>query len=106
MHKNLDIINIRVYLCTILIIKKNKQMKELKHIDFIITSKFDDNIERYGYNDNTCQCCGKPIKNIQFAVFTVEGPDVVLADVTDEDLAEQGLYSQGLYNIGPECIKK
>ena len=106
MHKNLDIINIRVYLCTILIIKKNKQMKELKPIDFIITSKFDDNIERYGYNDNTCQCCGKPIKNIQFAVFTVEGPDVVLADVTDEDLAEQGLYSQGLYNIGPECIKK
>ena len=81
-------------------------MKELKPIEFVMTSKFEDNIERYGYNDNTCECCGKPIKNIQFAVFTIEGPEVVLADVTDEDLTEQGLYSQGMYNIGPECIKR
>ena len=78
----------------------------MKTIPFIKTDSFYKNIEKYGYNHNTCACCGKPLKGIKYMVQTIEGPDVIPADVTQEQLDEAGLVSQGAYQIGGSCIKK
>ena len=81
-------------------------MKNIKPIEFLTTERYESNIEKYGFGDYTCSCCGKPMKKIEFGVYTVEGPEVVQADITDEDMESQGIYSQGMFILGPECVKK
>lgn len=78
----------------------------MKTIPFIQTDSFDKNIQKYGYNDNTCECCGKPMKGVKYGIQTIEGPDVIPANVTQEELDASGLVSQGFFQIGSSCIKK
>ena len=78
----------------------------MKTLEYIQTENFEKNIDRYGYNENTCECCGKPMKNKKWAINTIEGPDVVEAHITDEDMAKEGLLSQGIFYLGSDCIKK
>ena len=74
--------------------------------EFIKTEKFEDNIDKYGWNDNTCECCGKPMKVKKYFVNTIEGPEVVEPHITEEEMLANGVYSQGIFYVGPECIKK
>ena len=78
----------------------------MKTLDFIQTASFDRNIYKYGYNDNTCTCCGKPLENKDWAVNTIEGPEVVEAHITEEDMAAIGEAPQGIFYLGSSCIKK
>jgi hypothetical protein len=78
----------------------------MKELEFIQTENFEANIDRYGYNENTCECCGKQLKNKKWAVNTLEGPTVIEANITDEEIEASGLYSQGLFYLGSDCIKK
>ena len=32
-----------------------------------ISPVYDQNIEKYGSNENQCRCCGKPIKDLTHA---------------------------------------
>ena len=70
------------------------------------SDKREDNLERYGDDINSCLICGKPIKTIKYWLNTVEGPDMIYNDVTDEDLEANGLTSQGAFPIGRSCKKK
>jgi len=78
----------------------------MKTLEFLISEKFDSNIEKYGYNENSCDCCGKQLKSKSWAVNTIEGPEVIPASVTDQEIENEGLYSQGLFYLGASCIKK
>jgi len=60
----------------------------MKTLDFIQTENFEKNIDRYGFNINTCECCGKQLKNKKWGVNTIEGPEVIEANITDEELTE------------------
>jgi hypothetical protein len=84
----------------------NKEQILETETDFIQSDKFDDNIEKYGYNDNTCECCGKQLKNKNNAIQTLEGPRVILAKVTNKEIEDAGLNQQGLFILGSDCIKK
>lgn len=78
----------------------------MKTLEFKQTARFESNIEKYGYNNNTCECCGKPLENKDWAVNTIEGPEVIEAHITDEEIEAKGLYSQGIFYLGSTCIKK
>tara|TARA_R110000796_G_scaffold24935_6_gene70823 strand:- start:860 stop:1126 length:267 start_codon:yes stop_codon:yes gene_type:complete len=78
----------------------------MKVLEFIQIEKFEDNIEKYGWNENTCECCGKQLKDKSNAVQTIEGPEVIPANITEEQLDEMGLVSQGIFYLGSTCIKK
>lgn len=78
----------------------------MKELEFIQTASFERNIEKYGWNDNTCECCGKPLENKDWAVNTIEGPFVVEAHITDEQMEAEGFCSQGIFYLGSSCIKK
>lgn len=78
----------------------------MKVLEFIQTENFEANIDCYGYNENTCGCCGKQLKNKKWGVNTIEGPEVVEAHITEEDIAAIGLYPQGIFYLGSDCIKK
>tara|TARA_R110002153_G_scaffold92442_1_gene224518 strand:- start:2874 stop:3149 length:276 start_codon:yes stop_codon:yes gene_type:complete len=78
----------------------------MKELDFIQTASFQRNIDKYGLNDNTCECCGKQLENLDWAVNTIEGPTVVEAHITEEQMEEAGVYPQGIFYLGSSCIKK
>ena len=73
---------------------------------FIKSSRFEANIEKYGYDSNTCKCCGKPLNDKTNAVITIEGPMVIEAHITEEQIDAAGLVSQGVFYLGSNCIKK
>ena len=78
----------------------------MKTLNFIQTENFEKNIDIYGFNVNTCECCGKQLKNKNWAVNTIAGPEVIEANITDEELEAAGLESQGFFYLGSDCIKK
>ena len=75
-------------------------------IEFIYSDKKEANIEKYGDEGNSCECCGKPLKEKRFYVNTIEGPDVVLPHTTEEEMAANGYETQGIFYLGSACIKK
>ena len=79
-----------------------KNPKKFKAVDHIRTASYDANIERYGDNSNTCDCCGKPTAQKMWIHYTEQGKVV---NVGTDDLPE-GFKSQGCFPIGPECAKK
>lgn len=74
--------------------------------EFIKSPRFEDNIDKYGYNSNTCICCGRQLKDKTNAVITIEGPMVIEAHITEEQIDAAGLVSQGVFYLGSTCIKK
>lgn len=84
----------------------NKQEILNLELDFIQSERFDDNVEKYGWDENTCECCGKPLKDKTNAINTLEGPTVIPAHITDEQIDNAGLVSQGTFFLGSNCIKK
>ncbi len=75
-------------------------------LEFIQLDQFEDNIDKYGYDTNTCECCGKPLKDKTNAINTLEGPTVIPAHITDKQIDDAGLVSQGIFFLGSTCIKK
>lgn len=63
--------------------------------------KYDDNIEKYGDNANTCIMCGKRIKNIDDAnyVHMLTSYEIIAS-------FEDHKHSQGCFPIGSDCAKK
>jgi len=82
-----------------------KTLEEIGAIEFNQTEAYYDNVEKYGYDEDLCICCGKKTKSRYF-VNTIEGPEAIKADVTTEDLDALGLYSQGMFPIGSTCLKR
>jgi hypothetical protein len=78
----------------------------METLEFIYNDKREQNIERYGDTGNSCECCGKPLKEKKYFVNTIEGPDVVEPHITDEEMAANGYESQGIFYLGATCIKK
>lgn len=85
---------------------KFNTVEDLEIVDFVETDSRYDNLEKYGDMENSCICCGKPIKNQKFWINTIEGPSPVHKDVTEEDMERFGYYPQGMFPIGPECKNK
>lgn len=84
----------------------NKEQILNAELDFIQSDKFDNNVEKYGWDENTCACCAKPLKDKTNAILTIEGPGVIPASITNDQLDEAGLVSQGIFFLGSSCIKK
>ena len=84
----------------------NKEQILNAELDFIQSDKFDDNVEKYGWDENTCACCAKPLKDNTNAILTIEGPGVIPASITNDQLDEAGLVSQGIFFLGSSCVKK
>jgi len=82
-----------------------KTLAEIGMIEIPESPKREQNLEREGDYSDSCICCGKRTKG-KYYFNTVEGPDAIKADVTDEDLKELGLHSQGIMYVGPECRKR
>jgi len=82
-----------------------KTLQEIGIKDIPTSASYEKNLEKYGWRDDTCICCGKPTSGKLF-INTVEGPEAVKADVTEEDLEALGLYTQGVFPIGSACAKK
>ena len=84
----------------------NKEQILNAELDFIQSDKFDDNVEKYGWDENTCARCAKPLKDKTNAILTIEGPGVIPASITNDQLDEAGLVSQGIFFLGSSCVKK
>ena len=76
---------------------------EIKTTPYVQSSKYDQNIEKYGNFGNTCFCCGKPTAKKQFVHYTTSGD---LVNTSEEDLSSIDRESQGFFPIGSECAKK
>ena len=84
----------------------------MKQIEFIQTEKYFETLEKYENSSKYvykefCSCCGRGIKGKpKFWLNTVEGPEVVPFDTTEEEMMKHGEYPQGLFPIGSECRKR
>ena len=78
----------------------------MKTLEFKISEKFEDNIDKYGYDENTCECCGKQLKDKTNAVHVVEPSMVIPSNITEDELIKLGITTQGVYYLGSSCIKK
>lgn len=74
-------------------------------LDSIRSSKYDENIERYGDDVNTCFICGKPTAKNLYIHFSTAG-FIVPADIDETELDFRNLESQGCFPVGSECAKK
>jgi len=70
----------------------------------------DRNEEKYGFNENQCICCKKPIKDIEnsYWIHMNEGGYVLNNKIVTEENTESltGYRSMGCFPIGNECAKK
>lgn len=69
---------------------------EIKYDD-VISSKYYDNIDKYGDHSNTCFICGKRTSKNKWVHYTTRG------NLTNNPNHE---HSQGYFPIGSECAKK
>lgn len=76
-----------------------KQTNQI-NLDAVRSEKYDDNIDRYGDNSNTCFLCGKRTAEKLFVHYTNMGE---LVNERDELMVPE---SQGFFPIGSECAKK
>ena len=86
--------------------KMNRSEILSTELEFLQSDNLDNNRDKYGDTGNECECCGKPLKNFNNAINTLEGPSVIPANITDEMLDKAGLVSQGIFYLGSSCIKK
>jgi len=82
-----------------------KTLQEIGVKNIPQTKNYENNLERYGDNSDSCICCGRPTSE-EFFINTVEGPEAIKADVTEQDLEALGLYTQGMFPVGAVCAKK
>ena len=82
-----------------------KSMNELGIINIPMVDARAERLEKNGEFGHECIVCGKPT-NETLWISTVEGPDAIYSNVSEEDLADHGLYSQGAFPIGIVCAKK
>jgi len=82
-----------------------KTLQEIGIKDIPQAASYERNLEKYGFRDDTCICCGRPTSSKLF-IQTVDGPDMIKANVTEEDLEALDLYPQGMFPIGSVCAKK
>lgn len=72
----------------------------------------EKNLDKYGYIDNQCICCGKPMKEGNKLIVHM-GTDWLAYNTTNIVLVD-GVYmiegtnteSQGFFEIGNDCAKK
>lgn len=72
-------------------------------IKFKRSEKYDDNVERYGNNSRTCECCGKQTDEKLFVHICTS---YEITTSKNDDLTAYGRESQGYFPIGRECAKK
>ena len=85
------------------------QTKSIKVIPCFHTDDYWDRINRNGYTENTCECCGrklnpKTMKGVQM-LTTAEYTDEV-REVKHIVGESDGAMSQGLFFFGPKCYKE
>tara|TARA_R110000744_G_scaffold371767_1_gene482982 strand:+ start:411 stop:722 length:312 start_codon:yes stop_codon:yes gene_type:complete len=85
--------------------QKLKTLKELGIMAIPETNNRMETMDRVGDHGDNCIVCGKRTKKQKYFVFTVEGPEMVLAGVTEEDMEANGLYPQGCFDVGSKCRK-
>jgi hypothetical protein len=71
----------------------------------IRSSKYEENLERYGDRDCTCIVCGKPTNQSLYIECTTD-MWIAPADITEEQLTALDMESQGCFPIGSDCAKK
>lgn len=72
-------------------------------IEFKRSEKYDDNVERYGNNSRTCECCGKQTAENLFVHLCTS---FEITTSAKDDLSAYDRESQGFFPIGRECAKK
>lgn len=66
------------------------------------------NIEKNGYQDNQCECCGKLMKegSKRFYFHANTNWEAMPINATDEEIEKAGFESQGTFDVGSSCAKK
>lgn len=64
------------------------------------------NIDKFGYREDMCECCGKTIKGKKFSFTADENWEAVPIDATIEEIENHPHELQGTFFIGSECAKK
>ena len=72
----------------------------MKTYEIYQSAEKEKNEARYGIDSNSCVCCGKRIKNIEYMINTTT--DWVCVDEPNEDNIHN---SQGSFPVGSECRK-
>ena len=80
-------------------------MCEFKTMEIYESPKKQQNEEKYGINENSCECCMKPIQNIKYWIHMTTSYKA--CNTIDEDILKQnGTESQGFFPIGNNCAKR
>lgn len=64
------------------------------------------NVEKYGYCQNQCECCGKPLTANAYYFHASTDWEALPLSATDSEISAAGLESQGTFNVGASCAKK
>jgi hypothetical protein len=88
-----------MYICVTKPNNMKKQITQLNEIDRseVISSRYDDNVERLGEHSDTCFLCGKRTNEELHVHYTTSG---MLTNNPNHP------ESQGCFPVGPECAKK
>jgi hypothetical protein len=74
-------------------------------LELVRSSKYDENIDRYGDHSKTCFFCARPTAQKSFVHLSTNGL-LVPANIDENDLLKYDLESQGCFPVGAECAKK
>jgi hypothetical protein len=92
--------------------KNEAKTQEIKCIELYVSPMKERNIDKYGYDSEQCECCGKIIKSTDSKIVHM-GTDWLAYNTIETELINGVEYiigtdveTQGFFKIGNDCAKK
>ena len=95
--------------------KKHEKMEnqmEIKSMELYVSPMRERNLDKYGYDSDSCECCGKKL-NLDSCKMVHMGTDWMAYNTDDVTIIDGIAYitgtnveTQGFFPIGNDCAKK